>query len=307
MKVFCGVQKDCSIAEAGQNIRFPHDSRRYGRKIIIYMLWREIDDIMISKNCKVNIFLPINIKKGKRLMQLLIRHRLPEKLVLPLAYHHMIQAIIYRNLNPAFGYSRYIHDDGIGEGERSYKFFTFSLLRGKYEIRDGKIIFRDEVSFELRSPDLFMLKMTAENLSERGIRYGKQYYPDVDIFFSDACVESSRILIRMISPLSVHSTDENTGKTHFYSPDEEDFSEMVSDNFIRKYMACYGVVPSEGIEIRPVKVTGKDKYVTKYKNFYITGWNGEYELRGRRKYLDFLYHAGLGSRNSQGFGMFDLL
>ena len=239
-------------------------------------------------------------------MQVLIRHSLPEKLVLPVGYHHILQAIIYQSLNPSFGYSGYIHETGIGEGERRYKFFTFSLLQGKYEIRDRKIMFRDELSFELRSPDLFMLKMAADSFSERGIRYGRQYYPNVDVFFSDACVESSRISIRMISPLSVHSTDKETGRTHFYSPDEEGFAVMVNHNFIRKYTACYGVVPSEGIEIRPVRVKEKDKYVTKYKNFYISGWMGDYELSGKRKYLDFLYHTGLGSRNSQGFGMFDV-
>lgn len=239
-------------------------------------------------------------------MQVLIRHRLPEKLVLPIGYHHILQAIIYKNLNPSFGYSEYIHDEGIGEGERRYKFFTFSLLQGKYEIKERKIIFRDEVSFELRSPDLFMLKMAADNFDEYGIRYGEQFYPDVDVFFSDTCVESSRIFIRMLSPLSVHSTDDETGRTHFYTPDEEEFSVLVNHNFIRKYTACYGIVPSEGIEIRPVKVNEKNKYVTKYKNFYVTGWMGEYELKGKRKYLDFLYHTGLGSRNSQGFGMFDI-
>lgn len=240
-------------------------------------------------------------------MQVLIRHSLPEKLVLPVGYHHILQAIIYRNLNPSFGYSRYIHDTGIGEGERRYKFFTFSLLQGKYEIRGPKIVFRDEVSFELRSPDLFMLKMAADNFAENGIRYGRQFYPEVDVFFSDICVENSRILVRMLSPVSVHSTDELTGRTYYYTPEDKDFAVMVNHNFIRKYMACFGVVPSEGIEILPVNVTEKNKYVTKYKNFYINGWMGDYELRGKRKYLDFLYHTGLGSRNSQGFGMFEIL
>ena len=39
----------------------------------------------------------------------------------------------------------------------------------------------------------------------------------------------------------------------------------------------------------------------------ISGWYGEYYLVGKRKYLDFLYQTGLGSKNSQGFGMFDVI
>ena len=33
---------------------------------------------------------------------------------------------------------------------------------------------------------------------------------------------------------------------------------------------------------------------------------GEYELIGEPKYLDFLYQTGLGSKNAQGFGMFEV-
>ena len=51
----------------------------------------------------------------------------------------------------------------------------------------------------------------------------------------------------------------------------------------------------------------KDKYVTKYNDFYITGWQGIYELSGKREYLEFLYYVGIGERNSQGFGMFEII
>ena len=61
------------------------------------------------------------------------------------------------------------------------------------------------------------------------------------------------------------------------------------------------------MELLPVKVQDRDKCVTKYKGFYITGWCGEYVLKGERKYLDFLYQTGIGSKNAQGFGMFDIV
>ena len=37
------------------------------------------------------------------------------------------------------------------------------------------------------------------------------------------------------------------------------------------------------------------------------GYKGVYKLEGERKYLDFLFQVGLGSKCSQGFGMFDIL
>ena len=50
----------------------------------------------------------------------------------------------------------------------------------------------------------------------------------------------------------------------------------------------------------------KDKYFTKYKNFFIEAWYGLYLLEGNADYLSFLYDAGLGSKNAQGFGMFEI-
>lgn len=49
------------------------------------------------------------------------------------------------------------------------------------------------------------------------------------------------------------------------------------------------------------------KMVTKYQGHYIIAWYGEYILSGKRKYLDFLYQVGIGAKNSQGFGMIEML
>ena len=240
-------------------------------------------------------------------MQLLIRHELKEKLVLPLNYHHILQAIIYRNLNPSMGYSQFLHDSGFSFGSRSFKMFTFSLLQGKYDIVDKKIIFRDEVFFEVRSPEIFMIRMLAQNILQNGIDYGKTHISEVEVLVGNETVEEDELYIKMISPISVYTTDPETKKTYFYSPMDQEFAQLVNENFIRKYIACYGVEPEGNVFIRPASVEQRDKYVTNYKNFYISGWMGVYCLYGERKHLDFLYQAGLGSRNSQGFGMFNIV
>ena len=74
----------------------------------------------------------------------------------------------------------------------------------------------------------------------------------------------------------------------------------------KKYEAYYGIT-SEDITIKLVSVNEKDKYVTKYKNTYITAWHGIYILQGKKEYLEFLYYTGLGEKTSQGFGMFEVI
>lgn len=78
-------------------------------------------------------------------------------------------------------------------------------------------------------------------------------------------------------------------------------------NFIRKYYAYTGIYVPDGIMMEPISFSEKDKHVTRYKGFYLSGWTGTYRISGERKYLNFLYQAGLGAKNSQGFGMFDVI
>ena len=222
-------------------------------------------------------------------MQLVIKHRLPQPLELPIHYHHILQSIIYHNLREDYGYSDFLHERGYTFLERQYRMFVFGLLQGRYEIRQKNIVFRNEVSFQVRSADARMLRLLKENLERKGIDYLQYHYDDLELELMDDGIDKEKVRIRMLSPLSVYSTDLETKKTYFYHPQDKEFAEQVNANFHRKYRAYTGVEPRSDIQIVPIKFAERDKYVTKYKGFYISGWLGEYELCGEPKYLDFLY------------------
>ncbi len=240
-------------------------------------------------------------------MQLRISHEVKEPLVLPLNYQYFIQSIIYRNIGSETEYSAFLHDKGFSFMDRQYRMFVFSLLEGKYEISQGKIIFRDYVSFEVRSPEVNIVRLLKENLEQNGINYLGQHYDNIQLELLDRTITSDTIKIRMKSPICVYSTEEETKKTIYFSPNDEDFAGIVGDNFIRKYYAYKGIIPETDILLKPIRVTQKDKFVTKYKGIYVSGWKGIYELYGEPKYLDFLYQTGIGSKNAQGFGLFDIV
>ncbi len=237
-------------------------------------------------------------------MQLRVKQKLSSELILPIGYHHILQSILYSNMKDQRGYSDFIHNEGYAYHDRQFRMFTFSLLEGKYSIHEGKIIFRDEVSFEVRSPDHRLIQLIKDNIEERGIRYPNVTVTDIILALSDDQVDDDNILIRMGSPLTVYTTDENTKQTHFYSPEESRFAMLVNDNFKRKYSAYTGMLPETDVMLEPVKISPKDKYVTNYKGFYLSGWKGWYRLTGERRYLDFLYQTGIGAKNAQGFGLF---
>jgi CRISPR-associated endoribonuclease Cas6 len=80
-------------------------------------------------------------------------------------------------------------------------------------------------------------------------------------------------------------------------------------NLERKYQLIYGQ-KLEGSDIRIEPLGHKDdRYckVLQYKDTVIKGWNGIYRLRGDRRLIKVAYEAGLGSKNSQGFGCFEVM
>ena len=108
---------------------------------------------------------------------------------MPLNYHHIIQAIIYKKLEDNAGQNTFLHDRGYAYRVRTFKLFTFGLLQGKYEIANGKIMFRESVQFELRSPNMHMLRTIAENIRQNGIDYGEQHFDDVEVTLKDETIE----------------------------------------------------------------------------------------------------------------------
>lgn len=237
-------------------------------------------------------------------MQLVIKHQIEGELRLPINYHHIQQSILYHSLPVNGEYRDFIHNKGYTYYTRSFKMFTFGPVCGRYAVHGKEICFYEQVSWEVRSVDALFLKEIADYLSKNGITYLKQHFAQVDVKLYENTVEEEELYIRMQSPICIHTTE--SGKTHFYGPTESEFCTLLNANFKRKYEAYYGVAPESDIELIPEQVTEKDKYVTKYKGFYMSGWNGDYILRGKRKYLDFLYQVGLGGKNAQGFGMFTI-
>ncbi|MFY9273013.1 MAG: CRISPR-associated endoribonuclease Cas6, partial [Thermacetogeniaceae bacterium] len=56
-----------------------------------------------------------------------------------------------------------------------------------------------------------------------------------------------------------------------------------------------------------LKVSNKDAKIIYYRDFVIKGWLGIYEIEGDPRLLKLAYSAGLGAKNSQGFGMIDVI
>ncbi len=237
-------------------------------------------------------------------MQLFIKISLDKPLTLPINYQHILQSVLYRLMGNADMTD--LHDGGADYRGRKYKLFTFGPLKGKYKVQNRQITFFDEVSFEFRCVDKAVASRVAGGIVLQGISFGDDHFSNIEVKSSDTIVKQREINIRMVSPITVYSTDEHK-KTHYYSPEMDEFAKAISMNFARKYEAYTGKPPKEEISITHVASGEKEKYLTRYKGFIIEGYMGEYRLKGTSEALTFLFNTGLGAKNSQGFGMFEII
>ncbi len=243
-------------------------------------------------------------------MQLKITFCADAPLVLPLSHHHVLQGFLYHILegNPEF--SAFLHDTGYQYDAHNYKLFCFGLLQGSYRVQVPNIIFEGDVVLEVRSPFPDFIALLAKQITQqKEFALHGQAIKIVELMQEETSISKSNILVKMQAPLCLSKTIYNGEKkfTQYATPLDSDFSAQMNQNFVRKYRAAYHCEPPCDIKIEAERVSSKDKYVTKFKNqIYITAWRGVYRLQGSPAALTFLYDTGLGARNAQGFGMFDL-
>lgn len=205
----------------------------------------------------------------------------------------------------------FLHDQGFSNENRSYKLFTFSRLRGRSEFnRDNQTLtFYNKVHFSLSSVLDDVIKKTANflMLSHEFLLNGQPIQVD-QISYESYPIHKSVIKVKALSPITVYSTfSRRNGQkiTHYFNPEDKAFEHLIEENFVRKYEAYtkQSLPGDQLISFSPVRVGHRDKVVTRYKNIWITGWLGTYELKGEPEYLKFLLNAGLGAKNAMGMGM----
>lgn len=113
----------------------------------------------------------------------------------------------------------------------------------------------------------------------------------------------------MLSPITVFET-ERSGYRRFIAPDESLFYTAVVNNALRKWQSYFNTPAPTDFSFEPAlppaELIQNHRIVSRFKRSTIVSYGGSYVLRGNDKLINFLYDAGLGSKNSQGLGMFNI-
>ncbi|WP_368491070.1 CRISPR-associated endoribonuclease Cas6 [Clostridium sp. BJN0013] len=243
-------------------------------------------------------------------MRLNINLKFKDCFNLPIQYNSIMQAVILNWLGNE-NYQKFIHDCGFKFENRRYKLFTFSKIYGKFKIyRDKKIIsFFDNANFTVSSlEDRFLNYLVLNVIGKDNFKFGNNIV-GVDHIESAYSKLSKKEIVYTKSPIVVYSTFKNYqgNKTYYYNPLESEFSELIRRNLIHKYEAYYGAEPSDKcFSITPLYREKLKQRIVMYKGYVIKGWDGEFLIQGSKELMDIAYNAGIGSKNSQGFGCIEV-
>lgn len=240
-----------------------------------------------------------------------ITFNLEQLLRVPINYQHLLQAFVYSILPQEE--ASYIHDQGYQHNNRIYRPLCFSKISSPettYDKRTRNLTFNNQIRLSISSIIPEIIEKTVNNIiiSENLHIHGQRISVET-VNFDKNIVTTSTLIVDAISPITVYSTFEKrngTKITHYFTPRDKVFDHLIQENFARKYEAFTGESlenEKELLTIKPVHVNEKNKVVTNYKNIWITGWTGVYELQAKPEYLSFILNTGLSAKNASGFGM----
>lgn len=228
-----------------------------------------------------------------------------ENTKIPIDYRRSIISFIKLSLSE---YSEKEFKKCYNQKDNIIKPYAFSVFFRQPKINGQEIILEDK-NFEMN--------MTIENYETAIILYNSfnhQKYKKFSInqnswtlrdieLVPEKEIKENKILIKFQSPLCVRERKEN--KDYYYSFGNEKFEEILRIN-IKEQLKITEIKPEIADRLKLVPIKAK-KVIIKFYEKKIECSTGIFELEGDIELLNYLYRAGIGSKHSAGFGMFQVV
>lgn len=244
-------------------------------------------------------------------MQLVLKFKC-DRLELPIHYNHIIQGFIYSNLSNK-DFREFLHEEGFKENNRRFKLFTFSKLIGRYEIDKLKktITFLDSFNLVVCSiVDDFINDLAKTCLLSENLHLNNQKISLIGIDTSQIISIEPSVKVATLSPIVTYSTVNIEGRkrTIYHSPEDAIFQKHIKENLIKKANAIGESLDSNtNFEINILDEGKLKESPTYFKDIYIKGYSGVFEIKGNTRLINLALNCGIGAKNSQGFGCLELV
>jgi len=235
-------------------------------------------------------------------VHLIIEFLSKEPIILPLPYNHILQGFIYKTLDNEL--ADFLHSKGYGTG-RKFKLFACSNIMGNADIKSDSIQFGRKIKIEISSPVNELCESFANGLFKKKLSLGSNDVEVSSIKIDRQEVCGNNIKVISLSPIVAYSTllkPDGRKYTCYFQPGDPEFQRIASEN-LRKKFTAYTTNPAPSDDLSFIPLTQPKLNIIKYKNTVIKGYSCKLELQGPKELLQTAIDAGLGSKNSQCFGL----
>ena len=204
------------------------------------------------------------------------------------------------------------------------KAFTFGVFLPDAKINDDNIELSSRyinVTFSIFDNQLFIELYNSFN-STINKRYPKDENTKSQMIMTlkkitmqnEKPIKQNKILIKFLSPLVLRSHNRETNKDIYLTFKDNNFNDILNQSIER--LAKEFDFESSQIKLIPLNLTDGNgniiqeeskTTVVPFKEFLINVSYGKFCLEGDINLLNNLYKTGMGSRRSEGFGLFEVL
>ncbi len=242
--------------------------------------------------------------------------------VIPVNYQYPFSAWIYKVISKGdHAFADFLHSKGFGQGNKTYKFFTFSWLhfpRRGFKVRGDRIeLLHNSMALEVSflAPEAiqhFITGLFREQAFELGDKTSRVAFRVANVQVLAPPFLKNTMHYKTDSPVLV-SKPENL-RAKYLKPDEKDFGAYLIRNLTGKYEAAklYGLIEDEGqiapenmhfalhqTEIRSKVITVKAGTPAQTS---LKAYHFGFSLSAPKVIHQIGYLSGFGEKNSLGLG-----
>lgn len=186
--------------------------------------------------------------------------------------------------------------------------YTFSVFFRDSEFKENGIIVNSkqmELNISIADYEIAIILYNAFNHQRNKIfhlEHNSMTLKNI-VLIQEKQINTEEITIKFMSPLIVRQRENE--KDYYFSVEGEKFLETLKVNIKEQLkLTNYSMEIVDSFKLE--KINGR-KTVVKFYEKQMEGSIGTFKLFGDKELLNYLYRAGIGSRRSSGFGMFEVI
>lgn len=245
-----------------------------------------------------------------------------------LNYQYPLSAAIYKIINRADeAYATFLHEQGYHYRAKTFKLFTFSDLRTAFNIEGDRLIMRTNtatltVCFHVpEAAENFIKGLFIDQQLEIADNKSKAVFivQQVTAEKVPVLVDSKAILFQPVSPVVVGRKNER-GNYDYLSPEDADFTSLVTTNLVEKYAAVTQLDDDELYRLKQLVIIEPVLFKHPPRHRLLTikaGTNAATKIRGFDKFrlrlqapeplIKLALNAGMGMHNAMGMGCTEIV